>query len=224
MAEGLEARFRAGDNLADSPEVVRRLEVTPQTVDGSILSSYIECEPTRTLNVKRIDMSRKSDATVTTSNSTAASRTSNSLRILRERVDKLDLQILKFINDRASVAVEIGKLKAEQGGEIFSPAREEEVLKNVLEVNTKHEGPLNDVTIRAVFREIMSGSRALQKVLKVAFLGPEYSFSHLAAVERFGLSIEFMGVGSIAAVFEEVDRGHVDFGVVPVENSSDGRI
>jgi chorismate mutase / prephenate dehydratase len=169
-------------------------------------------------------MSRKSDATVTTSNSTAASRTSNSLRILRERVDKLDLQILKFINDRASLAVEIGKLKAEQGGEIFSPAREEEVLKNVLDVNTKHEGPLNDVTIRAVFREIMSGSRALQKVLKVAFLGPEYSFSHLAAVERFGLSIEFMGVGSIAAVFEEVDRGHVDFGVVPVENSSDGRI
>ena len=161
---------------------------------------------------------------MTAANSAAASRTSNSLRTLRERIDKLDLQILKLINDRASLAVEIGKLKADQGGEVFSPAREEEVLKNVLEVNAKNEGPLADVTVRAIFREIMSGSRAIQKVLKVAYLGPEYSFSHLAAVERFGQSVEFMGVGSIAAVFEEVDRGHVDFGVVPVENSSDGRV
>ena len=78
--------------------------------------------------------------------------------------------------------------------------------------------------MRAIFREIMSGSRALQKVLKVAYLGPEYSFSHLAAVERFGQAVEFMGVGSIAAVFEEVNRGHVDFGVVPLENSTDGRV
>jgi chorismate mutase/prephenate dehydratase len=70
----------------------------------------------------------------------------------------------------------------------------------------------------------MSGSRALQKVLKVAYLGPEFSFSHLAAVERFGNAVDFLGVNSIAAVFEEVDRGHVDFGVVPVENSSDGRV
>ena len=69
----------------------------------------------------------------------------------------------------------------------------------------------------------MSGSRALQKVLKVAYLGPEYSFSHLAAVERFGQAVEFMRVGSIAAVFEEVNRGHADFGVVPLENSTDGR-
>ena len=169
-------------------------------------------------------MARKTEGALTAANSAAASRTSNSLRVLRERVDKLDLQILKLINDRASLAVEIGKLKADQGGEIFSPSREEEVLKNVLEVNTKNEGPLADVTVRAIFREIMSGSRAIQKVLKVAYLGPEYTFSHLAAVERFGQTVEFMGVGSIAAVFEEVDRGHVDFGVVPVENSSDGRI
>ena len=70
----------------------------------------------------------------------------------------------------------------------------------------------------------MSGSRALQKVLKVAYLGPEYSYSHLAAIERFGQAVEFLGVSNIAAVFEEVERGHVDFGVVPVENSTDGRI
>src|SRR5947209_5151189 len=70
----------------------------------------------------------------------------------------------------------------------------------------------------------MSGSRVLQKVLKIAFLGPEYSFSHLAAVERFGQAVEFVPVGSIAAVFEEVERAHVDLGVVPVENSTDGRV
>jgi chorismate mutase/prephenate dehydratase len=70
----------------------------------------------------------------------------------------------------------------------------------------------------------MSGSRALQKVLKVAYLGPEYSFSHLAALERFGQAIDFIRVGSISAVFEEVNRGHADFGVVPLENSTDGRV
>jgi chorismate mutase/prephenate dehydratase len=169
-------------------------------------------------------MARKSEGTHTAANSVTTSKTANALRTLRERIDKVDLQILKLVNDRASLAVEIGRLKADQGGDVFSPAREEEVLQNVLEVNTKHGGPLLDVTIRAIYREIMSGSRAIQKVLKVAYLGPEYSFSHLAAVERFGQTVEFMGVGSIAAVFEEVDRGHVDFGVVPVENSSDGRV
>jgi chorismate mutase/prephenate dehydratase len=70
----------------------------------------------------------------------------------------------------------------------------------------------------------MSGSRALQKVVKVAYLGPEYSFSHLAAVERFGQAVEFVRVGSISAVFEEVNRSHADFGVVPLENSTDGRV
>src|SRR5581483_12449601 len=99
--------------------------------------------------------------------------------------------------------------------------REEEVFKNVLEAN---KGPLDDATVRAVYREIMSGSRALQKILRVAYLGPEYSYSHLAAVERFGNAVEYMRVGSIAAVFEEVNRSHVDFGVVPLENSTDGRV
>jgi chorismate mutase/prephenate dehydratase len=143
---------------------------------------------------------------------------------LRAQIDKLDLQILKVVNERAAVAAEIGKLKNDQGEEVFSPAREEEVLQNVLALNEKGKGPLDANTIRAIFREIMSGSRALQKVLKVAYLGPEYSYSHLAAVERFGQAVQFIPVDSIAAVFEAVDRGTVDFGVVPVENSSDGRI
>ncbi|HKB39656.1 MAG TPA: prephenate dehydratase, partial [Gemmataceae bacterium] len=93
-----------------------------------------------------------------------------------------------------------------------------------VEANQKVKGPLDDETIRAVFREIMSGSRALQKVLKIAYLGPEYSFSHIAAVERFGQAVQFMSVDSITAVFEEVNRGHADYGVVPIDNSTDGRV
>jgi chorismate mutase/prephenate dehydratase len=166
-------------------------------------------------------MARKSEGSTGT---VTGGRSTESLRNLRTQIDKLDLQILKLVNDRASVAAKIGRLKTDQGNEVFSPAREEEILKVVLESNAKHNGPLDPGTVRAIFREIMSGSRALEKILKVAYLGPEYSFSHLAAVERFGQAVEFLGVGSIAAVFEEVSRGHADFGVVPVENSTDGRV
>lgn len=143
------------------------------------------------------------------------------LKSLRTNIDKLDLQILKLVNERAGLASEIGRIKNDHGTEVFSPAREEEVFKNVLDSN---KGPLDEGTIRAVFREIMSGSRALQKVIKVAYLGPEYSYSHLAAVERFGQAVEYMVVGSISSVFEEVNRGQVDFGVVPLENSTDGGV
>ncbi len=169
-------------------------------------------------------MSRKAEGNSTSSNPTSPARSQAALRSLRSQIDKLDLQILKLVNERARVAAEIGKLKSDHGDEIFSPAREEEVLQHVLQFNEKHKGPLDAATVRAVFREIMSGARALQKVLKVAYLGPEYSYSHLAAIDRFGQAVEFLGVNNIAAVYEEVERGHVDFGVVPVENSTDGRI
>jgi chorismate mutase/prephenate dehydratase len=148
-------------------------------------------------------------------------RSAGSLKDLRGRIDKLDLQILELINKRAGLAAEIGKHKNDHGTEVFMPAREEEVYKNIEEAN---KGPLDLATVRAVFREIMSGSRAIQKVLKVAYLGPEYSFSHLAAIERFGQAVEFMRVGTIGNVFEAVNRGHGDFGVVPLENSTDGRV
>src|SRR6516165_1593011 len=103
----------------------------------------------------------------------SAARIAASVRHIRVQIDKLDLQILKLANERARLAGEIGKLKNDQGGEVFSPAREEEVLQNVLQAN---KGPLDPSTIRAIFRELMSGSRSLQKVLKIAYLGPEYSF------------------------------------------------
>jgi chorismate mutase/prephenate dehydratase len=164
---------------------------------------------------------RKSDgATATVSPAKAAAN----LKHLRTQIDKLDVQILKLINERAALAADIGRLKNDHGGEVFSPAREEEVLKNVYEAHEKTKGVLDFETVRAVFRELMSGSRALQKVLKVAYLGPEYSYSYLAAVERFGQKVDLIKVGNIAAVFEDVNRGQVDYGVVPLENSTDGRV
>jgi len=158
-------------------------------------------------------MTRKSD--------NGSSHSPKDLKSYRVQIDKLDQQILDLINKRAGLAGQIGKVKTENGESIFSASREEEVIQNVLKNN---KGPLGDVTIRAIYREIISGSRALQRILKVAFLGPEYSFSHLAALIRFGEAIEYMAVGNIAAIFEEVNRKHVDFGVVPLENSTDGRV
>ncbi|HVK13068.1 MAG TPA: prephenate dehydratase [Gemmataceae bacterium] len=147
--------------------------------------------------------------------------TQKDLKSFRVQIDRLDLQILKLMNERAELSAKIGKVKSETNDSVFSPAREEEVIANVLAAN---KGPLPEVTVRAIYREIISGSRALQKIDKVAFLGPEYSFSHIAALHRFGRGAEFMGVNSIAAVFEEVGRKHVDYGVVPLENSTDGRV
>src|SRR5262245_64551610 len=96
---------------------------------------------------------------------TLSPKSAATLRSLRSQIDRLDLQVLKLVNERAELAAEIGKIKNDHGSEVFSPAREEEVLQNVLEAN---KGPLDEETIRAIYREIMSGSRALQKVLKVA--------------------------------------------------------
>jgi len=144
-----------------------------------------------------------------------------SLSSLRTQIDRLDTEIVRLINERAKIAVRIGKIKDEGGQAVYSPSREEEVLARVVEAS---KGPLTPTCIRAVFRELISGSRPLERVLRVAFLGPAYSYSHLAALHRFGQSVELVPVASIAAVFEEVSRRHANFGLVPLENSTDGRI
>lgn len=161
-------------------------------------------------------MSRKSE-----SPAAASQKAQAQLKLLRTQVDKLDLQILKLINERAELAQEIGKIKESSGSNVFSPLREQEVLDNVVRHN---KGPLDEITVRAVYREIISGARSIERRIKIAFLGPEYSYSFLAAVEKFGQDVEFVRVGSIAQVFEEVNRGNAEFGVVPLQNSTDGRI
>jgi len=162
-------------------------------------------------------MARKSDP----GSNTPPDKTAAHLTTLRGQIDKLDLNILELLNKRAGIAAQIGKIKADQGGEVFSAAREEEVLANVLKA---HTGPLATVTVKAIFRELISGSRAIQKQQKIAYLGPEYSYSHLAAIQRFGEASVYNRTANITAVFEEVIRKHADFGVVPLENSTDGRI
>lgn len=152
---------------------------------------------------------------------TAAAPRAPTLAGLRAEIDKIDRELVGLLNRRAEVAAQIGQIKERQGLEVWSPAREEEVVAKVLAAS---HGPLPPETLRLIFRELMSGSRALQRTLRVAFLGPEYSYSHLACVAKFGNAVEGVPVGSIAAVFEEVNRRHVQFGIVPLENSTDGRI
>jgi chorismate mutase/prephenate dehydratase len=143
------------------------------------------------------------------------------LATLRSEIDRIDKELVALLNHRSDVAIQIGQIKQDQGLDIWSSSREDEVLARVVEAS---RGPLPHQTLRLIFRELMSSSRSLQKQLRVAFLGPKYSYSHLASVAKFGESVEHVPVGSIAAVFEEVNRRHVQFGIVPLENSTDGRI
>ncbi len=144
-----------------------------------------------------------------------------SLDSLRQEIDRLDQELVKHMNRRAQVAARIGQLKHDQGLEVWSAAREDQVLAKAL---GSSQGPLPEETLRIIFRELMSGSRALQRSIRVACLGPKYSYSHLASVAKFGEAVEHVPLGSIAAVFEEVNRRTVQFGLVPLENSTDGRI
>src|SRR4051794_32128573 len=149
------------------------------------------------------------------------SKRAPTLASLRGAIDQLDLDLVNLLNRRAEIASQIGQLKNNQGLEVWSAAREDEVIARALSAS---QGPLPSETLRLIFRELMSGSRSLQRTLRVAHLGPKYSYSHLAAVAKFGQAVEHVPVGSIAAVFEEVNRRHVEFGIVPLENSTDGRI
>ena len=121
-----------------------------------------------------------------------------SLDQLRLKIDKLNEQIVELLNARARVVVEIGKLKQTQGAPIYAPDRERAVLERIRQLN---RGPLSDLSMDAVYREIMSGSFALEKPLRIGFLGPEGSFSHAASVAKFGRSVDYVPLSAIAAVF-----------------------
>ncbi|HEV8607786.1 MAG TPA: prephenate dehydratase [Tepidisphaeraceae bacterium] len=144
-----------------------------------------------------------------------------SLEDLRRQIDALDDQIVPLLNARARIVVEIGKLKQQSGVPIYAPDREKAVLEKVRNLN---KGPLSDRCLEAVYRELMSGSFALEKPLRIGFLGPEGTFSHAAAVRKFGSSVEYVPMAEIVSVFEEVVRGHIDYGLVPVENSIGGGV
>ena len=143
------------------------------------------------------------------------------LDALRKKIDALDEKIVQLLNDRAQVVVEVGKIKQATKSPIYAPDREKAVLERIRQLN---RGPLPDRCLEAVYRELMSGSFALEKPLRIGFLGPVGSFSHAATVRKFGSSVEYVDLADIPSVFEEVVRGHVDYGMVPVENSIHGGV
>ncbi len=144
-----------------------------------------------------------------------------SLEKLRKQIDVLDEKLIALLNERVSVALEIGKTKKKKGGEIYVPSREKAVFARIAELN---DGPLPKKAVRAIYREIMSAALALESGLKIAYLGPPATFTHQAAHSKFGASVDYHSVGSIADVFNAVESSTTDYGVVPVENSIEGAV
>ncbi|MFH1097734.1 MAG: prephenate dehydratase [Candidatus Desantisbacteria bacterium] len=140
---------------------------------------------------------------------------------LREEINKIDVEMLRLLNNRASCARQIGELKQKSSLVTYHPAREEEIYRRLLANN---QGPLSHDTICAIYTEIISACRGIESPLKVAYLGPEATFTHMAARRKFGSSVEFVPVASIADVFTEVEKKRADYGVVPIENSTEGVI
>src|SRR3984885_15209698 len=145
----------------------------------------------------------------------------NSLDPLRAKIDSLDEKIVELLNERAKIVVEIGKLKQASNSPIYAPDREKAILERLRQLN---HGPLADRCLEAVYRELISGSFALEKPLRIGFLGPLGTFSHAASVQKFGSSVTHGPLSDIPGVFDEVVRGHIDYGMVPVENSIGGGI
>lgn len=146
------------------------------------------------------------------------------LQELRRKIDELDRRIVELLNARARIVVDIGKIKQRSGTPVYAPDREKIVLERIRQANREAGGPLPNTCLEAIYRELMSGSFALEKPLRIAFLGPVGSYSHLASAKKFGSSVEHVAVTDIAAVFKEVDRGHADLGLAPIENSTVGGI
>ncbi|MFK8016827.1 MAG: prephenate dehydratase [Gammaproteobacteria bacterium] len=145
------------------------------------------------------------------------------LKKIRQKIDNLDQQIQGLISERAKVAQSVGQTKRAGAtpGEYYRPEREAQVLRGVIDRN---DGPLRDEEIVRLFREIMSACLAQQEPLKVAFLGPEGTFSQAAVLKHFGHSVRAIALPTIEEVFAEIEGGVADFGIVPIENSTDGTV
>ena len=143
----------------------------------------------------------------------------HTLAALRDRVDDIDAQLLGLLNNRARVVQQIGQLKKEDQAEFYAPVREREIYERLTRLNP---GPFPNGAVCTIFREVISASRAMEGQVTVAYLGPPATFTHMACMQWFGRSVSDLPVHSIKDVFIEVERGRADFGVVPIENSSEG--
>ena len=139
----------------------------------------------------------------------------------RKAIDKHDAQIIKLLNERTRHVLAIGEMKRRAGEEIYAPHREWAVLKRICRLNP---GPITDESLRGIYREIMSSALSLEESLTIAYLGPEATFTHQAAIQRFGSSLNYSPQKTINDVFSEVSKRRADYGVVPVENSTEGAV
>ncbi len=144
-----------------------------------------------------------------------------SLQTLRQKIDRLDQRIVELLNERLALAAEIGKLKRSRDGRIYVAEREDQVLRKAC---GRNRGPLKDAALRAIYREVMSAAIALEKPLLIAYLGPEATNTHQAAMRKFGASVDFIGMAAIADIFTAVEKGEADYGVIPIENSTEGSV
>jgi chorismate mutase/prephenate dehydratase len=144
------------------------------------------------------------------------------LRVIRDRIDTIDRQLLALLNERVARARDIGLIKAESGNPaVYRPEREAQILRRLTELN---DGPLDNDSLVRLYREIMSIARAAEAPVSVAMLGPEGTYSHAAALKQFGRTIEAVPCASIDEVFRQVEAGAARYGVVPVENSTEGGV
>jgi chorismate mutase/prephenate dehydratase len=139
----------------------------------------------------------------------------------RKEIDRIDDEIIRLLNERSKNVIEIGRLKKEKDAEanLHTPAREAAIIERLTKQNP---GPFPSDAIRSVYREIMSASLSLEGPQKVAYLGPRATFTHMACMQKFGSSAHYVPVNSIKDVFSEVERGRANFGVVPIENTTEG--
>lgn len=148
------------------------------------------------------------------------SDTKDDLRKLREEIDAIDDQVLELLNRRARCAMDVGEVKkSEKASRFHVLEREESIYQRLIDTNP---GPFPSRAIRPIFREIISASLSLEKVLSIACLGPEATFSHIAAIQQFGETVSFIHTRNVPDIFDEVARGRADYGVVPIENSTEG--
>jgi chorismate mutase / prephenate dehydratase len=140
---------------------------------------------------------------------------------IREKIDQLDLQLVQLLNQRLALAAEIGKVKRSAGGQIYVAEREDAVIRKVTGQN---EGPIKNEALQAIYREIMSAAIALEKPLLIAYLGPEASNTHAAALKKFGASVDYHAMATVSDIFTAVEKGETDYAVIPIENSTEGSV
>jgi chorismate mutase/prephenate dehydratase len=141
------------------------------------------------------------------------------LKKFRQEIDRLDKELLKLLNKRAEIVKKIGEIKAKKKKAFYSPEREKRIISHLVKINP---GPLDKEAIKGIFLEVLHACRALEKKPQIVYLGPEATFTHLAAIKTFGKVAEYLPAKSISDVFEDVRKGRADYGVVPIENSTEG--